>query len=172
MATMIEIKQHKEEGYVLKTSQLIRRDLEEVFAFFSDAYQLENITPPFLKFKILTPRPIELKQGALIDYSLRLRFLPIKWRTEICVWEPPFRFVDQQLRGPYKKWHHEHVFESVPEGTLVHDRVHYVVPGGKLVHKLLVKNDVLKIFEYRQRRLDELLNQVESSYELGSLVNN
>ncbi len=169
---MIEIRKHKDRGYVLKTSQLVRRDIEEVFAFFSDAYQLERITPPFINIKNLTPRPIELKKGTLIDYSLRLRFLPMKWTTEICDWEPPFRFVDRQLRGPYKQWLHEQVFESVPEGTLVHDRVHYVVPGGELIHRLIVKNDVLNIFRYRQQRLDELLNQASDMYQLGSLAAN
>lgn len=167
---MIEIKKHQNRGYILKTSQLIKRDINEVFDFFSDACQLERITPSFLKFKILTPRPIKLEQGALIDYSLRLRFVPITWRTEISVWEPPFRFVDQQLRGPYKQWIHEHVFETVPEGTLVHDRVHYVVPGGDLVHWMIVKKDVTNIFRYRQQRLDELLNQASFQYELGSLA--
>jgi ligand-binding SRPBCC domain-containing protein len=170
---MIEIKKHSEKGYVLTTSQLIRRDRDEVFAFFSDACQLENITPPFLKFKILTPRPIELKKGALIDYSIRLRVVPITWRTEISEWEPPFRFADRQLNGPYKQWIHEHTFESVPEGTLVRDRVHYICPGGPfspLVHALFVKRDVVNIFKYRQKRLDEILNESAESYEIGSLA--
>lgn len=167
---MIDIKKHPEGGYQLQTSQLIRRHRDEVFDFFSDAYQLEKITPPFLRFQILTPRPIRLKEGALIDYSLRLRFLPITWKTEICVWEPPFRFVDQQLRGPYKLWYHEHTFEEVSEGTLVHDRVHYKVPGGAIVNRLFVQGDVERIFKYRHQQLDKLLNQSDERYKIGSLA--
>ena len=155
---MIQIEKHREKGYVLTTQQFVSRPREEVFEFFSDAGQLENITPPFLNFRIKTPLPIELKQGALIDYSLKLRFIPIQWRTEISVWEAPHRFVDQQLRGPYKLWHHEHNFEEVDGGTMVHDRVHYVVPGGSLVHRFFVKKDLIQIFEYRRSQIEKLLN--------------
>ncbi len=156
---MIEIEKHPESGYLLKASQLVKQGIDEVFDFFSDARQLERITPPFLKFKILTPMPVEIKEGALLDYSIRLHMIPIRWRTEISVWEPPYRFVDQQLKGPYRKWHHEHVFESVPEGTLMHDRVHYEVPFGKLVHQFVVRNDLIRIFEYRQKQIEAILNE-------------
>lgn len=167
---MIEIQKHPEQGYLLTTQQLIRRDIEDVFAFFSDACQLEKITPPFLKFRVLSPQPIELKEGALIDYRIRLRRLPLRWRTEICDWKPPFYFSDRQLRGPYRQWFHEHFFESVEGGTLVRDRVHYIVPGGRWVHRWFVKKDVTRIFEYRQQKLDELLNHSVQDYKLGSLV--
>ena len=155
---MIQIDKHPEKGYVLTTEQFVNRSREEVFDFFSDATQLESITPPFLNFKILTPKPIVLRQGALIDYSLRIRMIPIRWRTEISVWEAPDRFVDQQLRGPYRLWHHEHNFKTVDGGTMVYDRVHYAVPGGALVHKFFVKNDLIRIFEYRRSQIEKLLN--------------
>ncbi|MHC4877187.1 MAG: SRPBCC family protein [Planctomycetota bacterium] len=128
-----------------------------VFAFFSDAYRLEELTPPWLRFRVLTEPPIEMCRGRLIDYRLRLRGVPIRWRTEISAWEPPVRFEDSQLRGPYRKWVHEHLFEEVDGGTRVRDRVVYSVPGGSLVERLFVRGDVRRIFEYRQSRLPELL---------------
>ena len=167
---MIQIEKHPERGFVLTTRQFVNRTREEVFAFFSDASQLGRITPPFLKFKIETPLPIELKKGALIDYSLTLRFLPIRWRTEISAWDAPNRFVDRQLKGPYKLWHHEHTFEAVENGTMVHDRVHYVVPGGAIVHRLLVKKDLIRIFEYRRSQIEAILNNNTAPVQLGSLA--
>ena len=167
---MIQIEKHPERGFVLTTRQFVNRTREEVFAFFSDASQLGRITPPFLKFKIQTPLPLELKKGALIDYSLTLRFLPIRWRTEISAWDAPNRFVDRQLKGPYKLWHHEHTFEAVENGTMVHDRVHYVVPGGAIVHRLLVKKDLIRIFEYRRSQIEAILNNNTAPVQLGSLA--
>lgn len=167
---MIQIEKHPERGFVLTTRQFVNRTREEVFAFFSDASQLGRITPPFLKFKIQTPLPIELKKGALIDYSLTLRFLPIRWRTEISAWDAPNRFVDRQLKGPYKLWHHEHTFEAVENGTMVHDCVHYVVPGGAIVHRLLVKKDLIRIFEYRRSQIEAILNNNTAPVQLGSLA--
>ena len=167
---MIQIEKHSQKGYVLTTQQHVNRSREEVFGFFSDATQLERITPPLLNFKIQTPLPIELKQGTLIDYSLKIRFVPIKWRTEISVWETPNRFVDRQLRGPYKLWNHEHTFEEVDGGTMVYDRVHYVVPGGPIIHSLFVKNDLIRIFEYRRSQIELLLNDSAEPIKVGSLA--
>jgi ligand-binding SRPBCC domain-containing protein len=133
------------------------RPLEEVFAFFSDAGNLEELTPPWLRFEILTPRPIEMRVGALIDYRLRVRLLPLRWRSEITVWDPPRRFVDEQVRGPYRRWRHEHVFRERDGGTLVEDHVEYAVLGGALVDRLLVRRDVEKIFAYRRERLADLM---------------
>ena len=127
--------------------------LDEVFAFFADAHNLEALTPPWLRFTVLTPAPIEMKPGARIDYRLRLRGLPLRWQSEITVWEPPRRFVDAQRRGPYRLWHHEHTFAAEGEGTRVGDRVRYAVPGGALVNALFVRRDVEKIFAYRHERL-------------------
>jgi ligand-binding SRPBCC domain-containing protein len=143
-------------GYLLMSEVFLPRPREEVFHFFSDAFQLESLTPPWLKFQVLTPPPIELKPGAVIDYRLRVHGLPLRWRSEITAWEPPLRFVDEQRRGPYRHWIHEHVFEERDGGTLARDIVRYGVPGGGLVHALFVGRDVRKIFEYRAKKLREV----------------
>jgi ligand-binding SRPBCC domain-containing protein len=139
-----------------ETSLWLPRPRDEVFAFFADAANLEAITPPWLNFHILTPRPIAMRAGALIDYRLRVHGLPLRWRTRIAVWKPPFRFVDEQLRGPYRRWVHEHAFEERDGGTLCLDRVDYDVLGGWLVERLLVRRDVKKIFAHRKDRLTEM----------------
>ncbi len=129
----------------------------DVFAFFADAFQLESITPPWLNFQVRTPRPIQMNVGRLIDYRLKLHGIPIRWRTEITQWEPPFRFEDSQLRGPYRLWQHEHVFEERDGGTLMTDRVRYDLFGGKLVHSIFVRPDLQRIFAYRQQEIPRLL---------------
>ena len=126
---------------------------EMVFPFFADAFNLESITPPWLNFNVLTPRPIEMREGALIDYKLCVRGLPVRWRTRIKEWQPPFRFVDEQLRGPYRLWIHEHSFESCDDGTLCRDVVRYAVPFDLLVHDLFVRGDVETIFKFRAEAL-------------------
>jgi len=127
----------------------------EVFDFFGDAANLQAITPAWLDFQILTPAPIKIRAGTLIDYQLRIRGIPIRWQTEITVWEPPHRFVDIQKRGPYREWIHEHRFLADAGGTRCLDSVQYAVPGGALVHWLFVKRDVARIFAYRSERLRE-----------------
>ena len=144
-------------AYDLEREQWFPRPLEEVFAFFADAGNLEAITPPWLGFEVLTPRPIAMRPGTLIDYRLRLRGVPLRWRTEISVWQPPHRCVDELRRGPYREWVHEHTFTAVDGDTLVRDRVRYRVPGGWLVHELFVRRDVERIFDYRRERLASLL---------------
>ncbi len=134
----------------------VPRPRSEVFAFFADAGNLQELTPPWLRFEILTPGQIEMRPGALIDYRLHLRFIPIRWRTRITVWEPPHRFMDEQLRGPYRLWLHEHTFEEDGDGTLCGDFVRYAVPFGALANRLVVARDVRKIFAYRERRLKEI----------------
>lgn len=126
-----------------------------VFPFFADAFNLQEITPAFVHFAVLTPPPIEMRVGALLDYQLRVHGLPIRWRTKITAWEPPFCFVDEQLRGPYRRWIHEHTFEEQNGGTLVKDKVRYAVWGGRVVDKLFVRRDVENIFAFRQRKLSE-----------------
>ena len=144
-------------GYVLTAEQALPHTPADVFPFFADAANLERITPPWLRFRIPTPLPIDMRAGALIDYRLRLRGVPVRWRTEITAWEPPHRFVDEQLRGPYRWWVHEHRFEPIEGGTLATDRVEYGVPGGRLAQRLLVGRDLERIFRYRQQALrDEL----------------
>jgi ligand-binding SRPBCC domain-containing protein len=126
---------------------------EKLFPFFADASNLEALTPPWLNFKILTPTPVAIREGALIDYRLRVRGIPLRWRTRINVWQPPHRFVDEQIRGPYRQWIHEHDFEARDGGTLARDVVRYAVPLDFLVHGLFVRPDIEKIFAFRQERL-------------------
>jgi ligand-binding SRPBCC domain-containing protein len=139
--------------FVLDTRLFLPRALDPVFAFFADASNLDALTPPWMHFRILTPLPLEMRAGALIDYRLRLHGFPISWRTEITAWDPPRRFVDEQRRGPYTHWRHEHVFTETDEGTLVEDRVRYLLPGGGLAHALLVRRDLERIFRYRQEQV-------------------
>jgi hypothetical protein len=141
---------------VFHSEAWVPRPLDEVFAFFSDAGNLQVITPAWLSFEILTPRPIAMRVGAIIDYRLRIHGFPVKWKTEITAWEPPHRFVDEQRRGPYRLWVHEHRFAERDGGTQMLDRVHYAVPGGKWIERLFVKRDVERIFAYREARLREL----------------
>jgi ligand-binding SRPBCC domain-containing protein len=126
---------------------------EKVFPFFADAFNLETITPPWLHFNVLTPRPIVMREGTLIDYQLRLRGLSVCWRTRITSWQPSHRFVDEQLRGPYRQWIHEHIFEPRDGGTLCRDIVKYAVPFDFLVHPLFVRRDVKNIFTFRAEAL-------------------
>ena len=139
------------------------RPRDEVFPFFADARNLEYLTPPWLRFTMLTPSPVEMRPGTRIDYSLRLRGVPIRWQSEITVWEPPYRFVDEQRRGPYRLWIHEHRFEDAGGGTLAHDAVRYAVPGGWLVDRLLVRRDIERIFEYRRAVLQTLFGGARAS---------
>lgn len=143
-------------GHELLSEITLPGSLENVFDFFSDAYNLQQITPPYLNFEILTSRPIKMATGTLIDYKLRLRGIPIRWRTRISTWEPPFRFVDEQLKGPYKIWRHEHTFEAQGNSTLARDRVHYVSPLAFITHPLMVTRDVKRIFEYRSAKLKSI----------------
>jgi ligand-binding SRPBCC domain-containing protein len=149
----LTIERHPEGGYRLQSECFVPRPLDEVFAFFSDAANLERLTPPWLNFHIITPQPIEMEVGRLIDYRLRIRGVPVRWQSEITEWEPPYRFADESRRGPYKYWRHSHRFIPADGGTRVFDDVHYGVPGGALVHWLVVGRDVRKIFEFRQREL-------------------
>lgn len=140
----------------LRCSQLLSRSRAEIFPFFAAAENLERITPPWLNFRILTPTPIAMRRGTLIDYRIRLHGLPLRWRTEIAEWEPPVRFVDSQLHGPYRLWVHTHTFTEVQGGTLSTDEIRYAVPGGRIVDALFVRNQVERIFAHRQKALHEL----------------
>ena len=147
--------------HTLRREQRLARPIDEVFAFFSDARNLEAITPPLLRFRVLTPDPIALGPGALIRYRLRVRGMPVGWLTAIREWEPPHRFVDEQLRGPYALWHHTHTFErDGDDATIMRDEVRYALPYGpfgELVRRLFVGRDVEEIFDFRARRIVELL---------------
>ena len=128
----------------------------EIFPFFADARNLGSITPPWMHFQILTPGNIEMGVGALIDYRIKIHGLPVRWRTKITVWEPPFRFVDEQVKGPYQRWVHEHRFAESGKGTLCHDQVRYAIFGGWLVNQLFVERDIKEIFAFRANKLTEL----------------
>ncbi len=148
-------------GHFLVEAQLwVPRSRDEVFPFFADAYNLQELTPPFLDFQLATPRPIDMRDGALIDYRIKLRGIPLKWRTQITRWDPPFAFEDTQLSGPYRTWEHTHTFEPAERdgvmGTLCGDRVTYRPPFGRLANWLVVERDVKRIFAYRQTRMGEL----------------
>lgn len=145
--------------YTLDDELWLPHPIDDVFSFFADAFRLEEITPPWLHFHVLTPKPITLHAGALIDYKLRLHGLPIRWKTEISEWNPPYRFVDRQLRGPYRLWHHLHTFEERDGGTLVKDHVDYSVPGGRLVDRFFVRPDLHRIFAFRHQKLLEFFGQ-------------
>jgi ligand-binding SRPBCC domain-containing protein len=134
------------------TAQDLGAPPSEVFPFFADAFNLARITPAFLRFRVLTPPPIEMRAGALLDYRLRVHGVPIRWRTEITAWDPPRRFVDEQVRGPYRTWVHEHVFLPLDggRGTRVEDTVRYAATGGRMVERLFVDRDVERIFAYRR----------------------
>ena len=149
-------------SHILTRSQEIGLPREQVFRFFADAANLEAITPPELRFRILTPQPIEVQRGTLIDYRLQLYGLPIVWRTEITEWSPPVSFVDTQLRGPYAEWVHTHRFEAVSDSaTLMTDEVRYRLPFGVLgnLGHFIVRRQLERIFDYRARVVNELLQQ-------------
>jgi ligand-binding SRPBCC domain-containing protein len=143
-------------GVRLEAAQFLAERRERIFEFFSDAFQLETLTPPWLQFSVRSPGPIHIKFGQTIDYRLRLHGVSIYWQSRIELWEPPFRFVDVQTRGPYRSWHHEHVFEEVSDGTICRDIVEYSVRGGWLIDRIFVRNDVLRIFTFRQHKLEEI----------------
>jgi ligand-binding SRPBCC domain-containing protein len=136
--------------------QFLPRRIEEIFPFFSDAANLQKLTPAFLRFHIVTPLPIEMNVGTLIDYRLKIHHLPIRWRTKITEWNPPHSFRDVQLRGPYRLWDHFHRFEPAAGGTKVIDHVRYSALGGRLAHRLLVNRDIRNIFAYRAQILGRL----------------
>jgi ligand-binding SRPBCC domain-containing protein len=144
---------------VFERTQIVPRTVEETFAFFSDPGNLEAITPPWLRFRIVSAPPT-LVAGSRLRYRLRLFGMPIRWLTEIVAWHPQRGFTDRQLAGPYPLWEHSHRFRAVDGGTEVYDVVRYRVPGGPLaplVDRLLVAGRLRKIFDHRRNRLAELL---------------
>lgn len=145
----------------LRREQRLPGTPDDVFAFFADARNLEALTPPLLRFRIVTPGPITMGAGTLLRYRLRVHGVPVSWLTEIKEWDPPHRFVDEQLKGPYALWHHTHTFEPLGDhSTLMRDVVRYRVgfgPLGALATTLVVKRDIEAIFDFRAERIPVLL---------------
>ena len=160
-------------AHTLSTWQWLPRPRDEVFRFFSDVRNLQRITPAFLHFQVLTPGPITMRAGALIDYRLTLRGVPLRWRTKITMWEPPTCFADVQLRGPYAEWTHTHGFEEENGGTLVRDEVRYRLWGPgvitRLIDRMLVAPDTKRIFEFRHNALEEIF-EVSGRARAGAIT--
>jgi len=151
--------------YTLERAQLVPCSLDATFAFFAAAENLERLTPDFLHFQIETPRPNELRAGALIDYRLRLLGIAFHWTTRIELFEPKVRFVDTQLVGPYRYWHHLHEFYAVDAGTLIVDRVTYEMPLGYLgrwARWLCVPETLETIFDFRRERIREHFESISN----------
>ena len=142
----------------------LNRHRDEVFAFFSDALNLEEITPPWLRFRVVSKLPIMMRRGAEIEYGLKIRGVPVRWRSRITVWDPPCRFVDEQVCGPYRMWIHEHRFVEDSGGTLCEDNVRYVPIGGALINALFVARDIQKIFGYRAEQLRRIFQDHKESF--------
>ncbi len=154
--------------YIKESSLWLDAPIDDVFAFFSKAENLQRVTPDWFSLEITTPGRIEMRVGTLIDYRLKVHHVPLRWRTRIDQWDPPRVFADTQLKGPYKRWYHTHTFESERGGTRCGDRVEYQVPGGPLspiIHKLMVKPDVDTIFEYRREQLVKIFGGDNSASE-------
>ena|SRR5436305_440369 len=145
--------------YTLAFTQQVARPLAEVFEFFSLAENLQVLTPPWLNFKILEVTPQPVQKGTLINYSLRVHGIPLRWTSEIVEWDPPHRFVDLQLRGPYKLWRHEHRFEPNDGGTLIADKISLALPLGllgQMAYKIKLQSDVQEIFSFRKEKIRAL----------------
>jgi len=156
--------------YKIITKQFVKRPLAEVFEFFSSPENLAEITPEDLNFKILTPEPLEMKRGAVIDYTIKLFKIPVHWRTLITTFEPPYRFVDEQIKGPYSLWHHTHIFKEVSGGVEIHDSVSYSVPFGllgRLLHAVWIKRDLERIFEHRKNVIDRIFSRKIDNSQLS-----
>ncbi len=148
--------------HTLIREQVLPGSPEEVFGFYADAGNLERITPAWLGFRIVTPQPIEMGVGALIEYRLKLHGVPVSWLTRIETWEPGVRFVDVQLKGPYRLWHHTHTFEPADGGTRVRDEVRYALPLGplgELAHQLIVRRDLERIFDFRHASVSKVMRE-------------
>jgi len=142
----------------LRTELWLPQSREDVFQFFADPQNLDRLTPAWLRFKILSPPDTAMRAGTTLDYHLRIHGVPVRWQSEISLWEPPNRFIDRQVKGPYSLWVHEHTFAPHRGGTLIGDNVEYAVPGGAIVEKFLVAPDIARIFDYRRTILSELFN--------------
>jgi ligand-binding SRPBCC domain-containing protein len=152
--------QHVE--HVLRREQLVPGPPSDVFEFYAEAGNLERITPAWLGFRVVTAQPIEMRPGALIEYRLTLHRVPVRWLTRIEEWEPGERFVDVQVKGPYRLWHHTHTFEAHNGDTIVRDEVRYALPLGplgELAHRLFVRRDLERIFDFRHASVSKVMTE-------------
>ena len=150
--------------FSLKKQQFVPRPLREVFLFFETPENLAVITPPWLGFRILTPSPIRMKGGTVIEYSVRVMGIRIRWKSHISMYEPPHAFVDEQLKGPYTFWQHTHRFVEIDGGTLLADEIHYSMPFGilgQIVNRLIVYNQLQRIFNYRAQKIERMFRYTE-----------
>ena len=163
-----------ERGFALARTQTFPASIEQVFGFFADPANLESITPPWLHFRIVACSTERVEAGTLLDYVLRIRGVPVRWRTCIRDWDPPHYFCDEQLRGPYRRWVHHHYFTAVSGGTQVRDVVHYEVPGGRLVERLIVRgrSNLLEPGAGAEEldRMRQLFDDLESKRDLAQLI--
>lgn len=154
--------------YSLKREQEFTRPVKELFKFFEKPENLEKITPKSVGFNIITPRPIKMHTGAVLDYTIRILGMPIRWTTLITGYNPPYEFSDVSIKGPYSYWHHSHKFVEVEDGTIMYDEVSYALPFGligRLVHALFVKRQLKHIFDYRSEVIEEILENRDSREE-------
>lgn len=152
--------------HTLKRTQRFAHPVDRVFSFFQNPENLARITPPKLGFKIHTPLPIQMKAGAIIDYTVSPFFVPMRWRTLISEYDPPHRFVDIQLKGPYSLWCHTHEFREYEGGTEMTDEVHFILPLwilGDILHTLVVRQELEKIFNYRAKVIGEFFPSAQTS---------
>jgi ligand-binding SRPBCC domain-containing protein len=153
--------------HLLERSQRVEIPIQRAFELYADSANLEPMTPPWLHFRLTSPGPVRMEPGALLDYTLRLHGVPIRWTTRIETWNPPTGFVDTQAKGPYSLWEHTHAFEEDPGGaTLIHDRVRYAIPLGpigSIAHRLFVRRDLERIFDYRAEALAQLVERTVES---------
>lgn len=143
----------------LEQEQRVSAPLDEVFAFFGRPENLARITPGWLGFRILTPSPVAMREGAIIDYEVKLGPVPTRWRSMITTFDPPHRFVDEQLDGPYSFWHHTHEFEASGDETIIRDRILYLMPFGplgRLARALVVRRQLEAIFTHRQKVIEDV----------------
>ena len=151
--------------HTFECEMLAPLSMRETFAVFEDPYNLARITPPWLNFRILTPGLV-MKKGAVIEYKISWMGLPLRWKTLITEYEPPFVFVDEMTKGPYSYWRHRHTFHPTEQGTIVTDRVEYALPMGplgELAHSVIVGRQVEEIFSYRQRALGAIFDEVAAA---------
>ncbi len=151
--------------YQLTDHFVVKADLATTWDFFSKAENLPRITPAWMNFQVRTPQPIVLKQDSQLDYTIHWMGIPLNWRTRIIDWSPPRQFIDLQLRGPYSLWHHQHTFTAGEDGTICTDRVLYKVPVpiiGRIMNSLIVKRQLIGIFEFRRKVISQELGWVRA----------